>query len=438
MVRRVLQCVFSPLIVLVTVIGCSSGSDSVPSSSGEGNEPLIGQANGGAIQEEAPFASVIFGSGVLVDTGYFHRIALNVKNDVHVEGSVQQLAIDLQGAAYFVEKQQPDNCIEVTENNSTEDDLAVSLVCDLSTMFVDAINDQSVELSLPVYVSPHQAHDFTVSATLINDDSPSVDKSLHTSISYSPDGNTELSMDSDVINELKRVLQIGKGDIVRSVHEGFRSLDGCPDGGQIERVSGFDYFFGTRVSRYVNCMNGGVVFDGETSSGLGRSSASRGFHDATMTISEPEFIDFSGTAEFSIIQGSDPDKSTLKGQIEKIDSKGEITRFNSYDTYCKDGYPRQPHQVFSGLIERDPLVTLQADFETDDKFQQGSRINVSIEAKWKNLGTVSIQSDSGSQMNIVMAGGPFSTVFIDLSGENSNENWIVPWTEELSFECILW
>jgi len=142
---------------------------------------------------------------------------------------------------------------------------------------------------------PHQAHDFTVSATLINDDSPSVDKSFHRSISYSPDGNTELSMDSDVVNELKRILQIGRGDIVRSVHEGFRSLDGCPDGGQIERVSGFDYFFGTRVSRYINCMNGGVVFDGETSSGLGRSSASRGFHDATMTISEPEFIDFSGS-----------------------------------------------------------------------------------------------------------------------------------------------
>ena len=260
-----------------------------------------------------------------------------------------------------------------------------------------------------------------MNVALVNEGISSVDSSFQTLISYSPNGQTELSSESDLAKEINRIIQIGNGSIVKSIHDGFRSLDNCPDGGQIEEISPSDFAFGASHDRYVNCANAAVVFDGETLLGEGRNSFITELLEATMTISEPEFLDFTGTIKFTSNRIL-PDTTTLTGQVEQIDSLGEVITFSGYSAHCKSGAPAQPDRVTIPGNEPEPIASIQTDFESNDNLLDGSRLNVSIEAKFNNQGTVNLQSDNGSTINMIMAGGPFPTVFINLLGENTSEN----------------
>jgi len=413
---------FLSLLVLFTLAGCGSDNGSATNTNSVSNEPISAEANGdidllfgssssnpsitNENPEETQLVAITFESGEAEDTGIFNRLKVIVDEDALNRNNAQEITIGLQGAS-FAEMKLPAICNSATTNNETTDELLRFVVCDLVTTTNEETNDQDVELTLPVYIIPYEINDFTVNVAMT------------------------------IAKEIRRILQIGKGSIVNSIHEGFRSLDNCPDGGFIEEISTSDFFFGTSQDRYVNCSHGAIVFDGEFISGFGRDSLFTELVDATMIISEPQLVDFSGTVMFTTERGR-PDTTTLTGQIEQIDFLGEVIRFSQYSAYCEAGAPAQPHRVFIPGNEPDPIASVQTVFETNDNLLAGNRLNVNIEAKFKNQGKVALKSDNGSEINLVMAGGLFPTVYITLLGENSNENWIIPWEEEFAFECHQW
>jgi len=309
-------------------------------------------------------------------------------------------------------------------------------VCDFNSTIAEQQIDSKAELTLSIELAPYENKEFSTEL-LYSDPVTTHVIALQYDFSYTPKGTTTLDPNSSLALEIKRVLQLGSGTIVKSIHEGFRSLDNCPDGGQIEEISPSDFFFGTSQDRYVNCAHGAVVFDGEISSGFGRDSLFTELVDATMIISEPQLIDFSGTVRFTTERGR-PDTTTLTGQIEQIDSLGEVITFSSYSSYCESGAPAQPHRVFIPGSEPEPIESIQTVFVSNDNLLEGNRLTVSIEAKFDNQGKVTMQSDNGSRINMAMTGGTFPAVFIDLLGESQEEHWIIPWTDEYAFACQPW
>jgi len=442
---------FLSLLVLFTLAGCGSDNGSATNTNSVSNEPISAEANGdidllfgssssnpsitNENPEETQLVAITFESGEAEDTGIFNRLKVIVDEDALNRNNAQEITIGLQGAS-FAEMKLPAICNSATTNNETTDELLRFVVCDLVTTTNEETNDQDVELTLPVYIIPYEINDFTVNVAMTRG-AITPENSFQASFSYVPNGHTELTMEGEFAKEIRRILQIGKGSIVNSIHEGFRSLDNCPDGGFIEEISTSDFFFGTSQDRYVNCSHGAIVFDGEFISGFGRDSLFTELVDATMIISEPQLVDFSGTVMFTTERGR-PDTTTLTGQIEQIDFLGEVIRFSQYSAYCEAGAPAQPHRVFIPGNEPDPIASVQTVFETNDNLLAGNRLNVNIEAKFKNQGKVALKSDNGSEINLVMAGGLFPTVYITLLGENSNENWIIPWEEEFAFECHQW
>jgi len=364
------------------------------------------------------------------DIDAIHRLKVDIDGTLLSADTFQQISFGLQGAS-FVESNLPENCNLDNTANDTNNELPGLVICD-----VIEPSREDVEMTLPVYIVPYEAHDFIVTAALVNEGILNIDSSFRTSISYIPNGQTELSINSDLANEIQRSIQIGSGTIVKSIHEGFRSLENCPDGGHIEEIFSPDFFFGTDQDRYVNCTNGAVVLDGKVSTGFGRESATNDLSDATMMISEPQLVNFTGRIQFSTVR-NDPDTTVLEGQVEQIDSLGENITFSSYSSHCKAGVPIQPHQAYT-LVKPKPILTVQATFESNDNFLNGSRLSVNIEAILNNQGTVTLESDNGSRINAVMANGPYPAIYIDLVEENQEERWIIPWADEYAFACQPW
>ena len=423
------------------VVGCGEGKQNMNTD----DEPIVGEANPESIAQPGAampqsldgFAMATIVAGPVQDTGSIYSLKLDFSKDSKetYENSRHVLLLEISGGT-FIERTLMEGCQTHTQAD-TENTLATMLNCDLSSVVENFEANENIELFFPINIIPYQTNELLISASYLIDDALDSEKSFSESILFKHDAYSLLGQDTDLARNLPSVINMANGEIVKRIHDGFRTIQACTDGGQIEIVESPSNAFAPTIENYRDCSTQGISLNAEVVTSPGRSVIINRLSNASMVISGQERLVFMGDVEFTT-ERFGHDTTVLNGTVELTHMDASTTLIEEYSVNCDNGKLTQPNRVSIPGTVLDPITSLFTVFETNVVFLGGARINVSIDAKFKDQGTVFIESDDLFQGDLVMVGGPYPTIYLDLTRNGMEEKWITPWTDEWSFDCQTW
>jgi len=365
-------------------------------------------------------------------SGHAYKLDLNIENQLLLELDEKILKFELTGAKW-VGDELPDECT-IQNANSQVSSASNTILCSIDSTLTD--NAQDVfQKSYPVALIPYQTNEVRILLDIVDSTGVSTGNAQQLTHHYFPDGNTELDSQDPVFEEISRLTSLVDGKIFRDLNTAYHSLDGCKDSGHIELTYPSDSFFSPSTSQYVDCTTSEVRLDGEVTNAFGRYGTGLVIKNAMMTIESDTFTELDGEVSYDENRENSPFVYTtqLIGQLVYRDLAGITTVFKGYFSNCQNDAPFPIYTVgYPNYIEHDGF---ESSFTAIDKLLGGNQIDVAINARHEDQGSIVIMSDNGARLLVTMTDGPFPSVFIDRVIGGVTDSWIVPWTDSYGFSC---
>ena len=432
--RQIVSKKYFLLFAVIVTTACGSGSndtveiDTSPQvlAIAEANPQELAIAETNASLSEVIPISISYEQTDLMDPG--NNIKLLVDKSTISESGADRISIELLGATWAAEGQ-PESCDIVMPAETVTENPIDNLICELSSTEPD---ERAISLSLPISFASYQKVELKTEIRFFDETLIPSDTVLEKEFVYVPQGATELDSESNLSREIQKILNLGSGALVNSIHENYLALGECQNGGHRETTYDPGGFPAHRTFEFVNCSSDGVLFSGTAQVGQGRSFLSTRLSNAVMTDSTPDHTEFSGSASFIF---TDSHEITLNGLIEHISNIGDVTAFTNYRSECKNGELFQ--SIFYNQDNSGSLANgIDAEFEIADNFLGGSRLSVKIAAQNADQGIIEIKNDMGSIVDVTITSGSFPTVHISKVQDGISEVWTIPRSDEFSFTCL--
>ena len=434
--RQIILKKYFPLFAVIVTTACGSGSndtveiDTSPQvlAIAEANPQELAIAETNASLSEVIPISISYEQTDLKDPGNNINIKLLVDKSTISESGTNRISIELSGATWAADEQ-PESCDIVIPAETVTENPIDNLICEFSSTKPD---ERAISLSLPISFASYQKVELKTVIRFFDETLIPSDTVLEKEFVYVPPGATELDSESNLSREIQKILSLGSGALVNSIHENYLALGECQNGGHRETTYDPGGFPAHRTFEFVNCSSDGVLFSGTAQVGQGRSFLSTRLSNAVMSDSTPDQTEFSGSASFIV---TDSHEITLNGLIEHISNIGEVTAFTNYRSECKNGELFQ--SIFYNQDNSGSLANgIDAEFEMADNFLGGSRLSVKIAALTADQGTIEIKNDMGSIVDVSITSGSFPTVHINKAKDGISEVWTIPRSDEFTFTCL--